>query len=312
MDHNLYGIDARSGAEVFKSDVGDQVGSGLAFEAGVVYGTGPSGIFGVDAQTGERTLDPPLDEWNFDVNFGINAPLVVDDTLYYAAEDLLALDVDDVREKWQKDSPSAFGARPALVDGVLVTSDAGDSQTRPSDRSIVYGLDPATGETSWRTKVDADSLVSPVAVSEERGIAVLAGRYGTVAAFDVASGEESWRVSVEKDGNVPMRPLVRDGRVFVSSQSAGTHAFGVASGDRQWSIRSREAAEAGRHLAFTDGRVVASTQTTAYELDPASGVVFASHSLSPERVRNTNVAIADGWLYYATGDSRVSRFPLER
>jgi outer membrane protein assembly factor BamB len=230
----------------------------------------------------------------------------------YAADGLFAIDIDDVRKRWQKDSPSVFGARPALVDGVLVTSDAGDSQTLPSDRSIVYGLDPATGETYWRTKVDEDSLVSPVAVSAGRGIAVLAGRYGMVAAFDVASGEETWRVSVEKGGNVPMRPLVRDGRVFVSSRSEGTHAFDVASGDRQWSVRSREAAKAGRHLGFIDGRVVASTRTTAYELDPASGVVFASHSLSPERVRNTNVAIANGWLYYATGDSQVSRIPVER
>lgn len=292
VDHHLYGVDLATGERRFATDVGDEVGPGIVHHDGVVYGTGPGGIFGVDAD-GDLVLDVERD-----VGFGMRTPLVHGKTLYYPRDRMIALDVTTGEPRWTKVSPSTFGAQPALSNGVLVTSDAGDTDTLPSSQSFVYGLDPEDGATRWRRHVEEDSLVSPVTVSAAHGVAVLAGRYGLLAAFDVASGEERWRTTVEKGGNVPFRPYASGDLVYLPMRGEGVRAFDVTTGDVAWTTDGGGAT--GDTVRPFDGRLYTSNAGRVVEIDPASGERLAQQELPTRKADGTGVALTATTVVYPT------------
>jgi len=293
VDHHLYAIDVATGEQRFATDIGDEVSPGIVYHDGVVYGTGPGGIFGVDADSGDLVLD-----FSRRSGFGTDAPLVNGETLFYSQDDLFALDVTTDELLWTKDGPSAFGATPALHDGVLVTSDAGDTDTLPSNQSYIYGLDPEDGTTRWRRYVAEDSLVSPVTVSTTHDIAVLAGRYGTLAAFDVASGEERWRTTVEKTGNVPYRPHASGDLVYFPIGADGVRAYEITTGDIAWTAGG--SVGAGTTVHPFDGRLYTSTPTQVVEIDSTSGELLAQHELPSRRASGTGVVLTETTTVYPT------------
>lgn len=304
MDHHVYAIDATSGQRRFKTDIGGQVGPGLTISDQVVYGSSPAGIFGVDLTTGEQILSIT----DVNVGFGIHEPLVKNEQLFYTADgSLLAFNPTSGGQNWKNNQGSVWGGKPALLDGTLVTSDAGDVDTFPSDRSRVYGIDPEDGSIQWRKGITEDSLVSSVAVHEGKSTAVLVGRGGMTAAFDVNTGEEQWRVSVTRDGNVTGGPKIVEDTVIVPLGNNGLYAYDVATGEERWKKDGRSDIRTQYSCQVLNETVFTARGNEVFEIDYTSGEVVSTVQLSERLADSTQPLVTTNSIIYPTQGSTVRR-----
>jgi len=299
QDHNLYKIDLQTGQQEFAVDVGDEVGRGLTYAEGVIYGSSPAGVFGIDTETGEITFSTSEQI----TGFGINTPLVSQGRLYYSSGSrLTAFDIASGDRIWDKRTAS-WGGQPDLADGTLIVSDAGDTDTIPSEKSRIYGLDPTDGSVQWKTDITSDSLVSAVALSSDRTLSVFVGRYGLTAAFDTATGEERWRATVDRDGNVVGQPVVTQGLVIVPLGGNGIYAYDVTSGSRQWSINGTEVGT-GYRIEALNGHLI-TAKSSLYELAIADGTLKQTHDLSPSVAESLLPAVEEDYFVYPTASSSI-------
>jgi len=128
-----------------------------------------------------------------------------------------ALDRDTGEVVWETElTPgSAFGGQigsAAYVDGVLVaTSNVGDPDTNaPTDRTRVFGLDPATGEERWSSPELEGKIFAPV--SAVPGVAFVGTDRGRLHAFATGTGEELW--ADDAPAMTACGPSIVDGRVL--------------------------------------------------------------------------------------------------
>ncbi|WP_321170522.1 PQQ-binding-like beta-propeller repeat protein [Halobaculum limi] len=305
MDHKLYGVNVETGTQQFATDVGDQVGPGLTLSGGVIYGSTPAGLFGVDATSGDLTLSAS----NRAVGFGIREPLVADGILYYpAGGTLLAIDVTSGEVVWSRRAPAAWGGKPALVDSTLIVSDAGDVSTTPSDQSRVFGLDPTDGSTRWQVSISADSLVSSVAASAEDQTAVLVGRYGLTAAFDTNTGEERWRATVDRNGNVTGRPAIAEQTVVVPLGGNGLFAYDLNSGSERWG-KPEARSLSGYAVTIANGQVLTGSEAATL-LDLETGDQIRQFELTPPLADSVQPTMSEHALIYPAADTTLQRRSL--
>jgi len=301
-NHRLYAIDTATGTEQFATDVGDQVGYGLAYRQGTIYGSSRAGIFGVDATGGDVVLSTS----NRFTGFGTETPLVGDGRLYYPGGSLLsAIDTDTGGSLWESRS-AAWGGSPALADGTLVVSDAGNVDTTPSDRSRVFGLDPEKGTVQWETRIESDSLVSAVALSADGQTAVLSGRYGMTAAFDTNTGDELWRATIDRGGNVHSNPIIIGKTVIVPQGNSGLYGYSLSDGDLRWTELADR--DVGYRVGSSGGRAIIAADSV-YEIQPSNGSIVTRYDLSPPIAEGLLPALTENGLIYPSNDSSVRRVP---
>ena len=104
------------------------------------------------------------------------------------------------------------GGSPALADGLLVYS-----ADRAKDPELI-ALDAATGAVRWKTPRDTAaqrkfSFSTPLITGGQ----IISPGSGLVGGYDVKTGKEKWRVTYGEGYSVVPRPIIADGRVFVSS-----------------------------------------------------------------------------------------------
>ena len=104
------------------------------------------------------------------------------------------------------------GGSPALVDGMLVFSC--DALSDP----YLAAIDAATGAVRWKTPRDTPakrkfSFSTPLVVGDQ----IVSPTSGLVGGYDVKTGKEKWRVTYGEGYSVVPRPVLADGKVFVSS-----------------------------------------------------------------------------------------------
>jgi len=110
---------------------------------------------------------------------------------------------------------SAFGGQigsAAYVDDVIIaTSNVGDPDTNaPTDRTRVFGLDPATGRKIWTSADLKGKIFAPV--SAVPGVAFVATDQGQLLAYHTRSGEQLW--SFQAPAMTACGPAIVDGRVL--------------------------------------------------------------------------------------------------
>jgi outer membrane protein assembly factor BamB len=193
--------------------------------------------------------EPPAPEvvWRrlINGNYAIDRPVVAAGSVIFQSDSLLyALDPTDGGVAWSTDLRSAPNRySPALADGRVVA--AGRNSPDAERRGSLSALDPETGAVEWRVPTDA---VSEPAVSSA-GVVLATdpdGPAGGVRTVGLADGASLWTFTVP-DGsysNVPFRPTVADGTVYVAATlqtEGGTggalYALDAATGAKRWRRR---------------------------------------------------------------------------
>lgn len=224
FDKQFYAIDAATGEEVWRRDVGHRFGSSspVVLEETVYVGTTGDGPLRVSGPEDEEKFEPCA---------------------------LLALDASTGEERWRYDDfekKDRIESSPAIADG----------RVHFGAERTVYALDAATGDVLWTRDLPVHTESSPAVVD---GV-VYYGGHGSresetpsrVWALDVTSGETLWTAGID-DGGLRTSPAVADGTVYVPASSRRTctmdecsgvtrgrlYALDAASGDRQWTAEIR-------------------------------------------------------------------------
>ena len=160
-----------------------------------------------------------------------------------AAFDVPAPWPDGLRQRWSVEVGSGY-ATPLLIGERLYL------YVRQADDEVLLALDPATGETIWRSAYPAPYQMNPATnphgpgpkstPAYADGRLFTLGMSGIVSAFDADDGELLWQVpggAVEPLYHTAMSPVVEGDLVIfhVGGHDDGAlTAFEAASGDVRW------------------------------------------------------------------------------
>jgi outer membrane protein assembly factor BamB len=236
-DHNLYALDAASGALRWKFATAGRVTSSPAVADGRVYfGSFDSNVYALDANSGalvwkfatagERRFsgrhlhgaEPAAEVMPDPFDVFLSSPVVVSGVVYFGSGDgnVYALDDASGALRWKFHTGNVIHASPAVADGTLYIG---------SWDSYFYALDAASGRQRWRFKTGEDPNVnnqvgiqSSAVVAD--GVVYFGCRDSHLYALDAASGAERWSFSTG-DSWVISSPAVRDGTVYFATSDSG-------------------------------------------------------------------------------------------
>lgn len=228
------GRDTVAGSVLWTYDVGAQIWTPLALEAGVLF-------FGDDEGT-LHALDIAKRQlrWRFATAGRIRSAATVDGrSIFFASDDgfLYAVDRQTGKERWKLDLGSSELERrlpasfPPYVYDYLHSSPTVENGTvyvGSADKKL-YAVDAETGRVRWSFAAQGSIRSSP-AVSD--GTVYFGSWDGNVYAVSAESGEQVW--SYGTGAPIQGSPAVAGGRVIVGSRSARVLALDAASGDLEW------------------------------------------------------------------------------
>jgi len=256
-DHNLYAVDAATGALKWKFPTKSRVTSSPAVANGLVYVESYDGnMYAVDAASGKEKWHfatagerryagkhlhgaPPDGETMPDpFDIYLSSPAIVGGVAYFGSGDgnVYALDAASGQLKWKFATGDVVHASPAVADGVVFVG---------SWDSYFYALDAATGQPKWKFKTGEDpdihnqvGIQSSAAVAD--GMVYFGCRDSNFYALDARTGEKKWAVN-NKGSWVVGSPAVADGKVYFSTSDSGMfYGVDAKSGTILFSVNSKK------------------------------------------------------------------------
>ena len=290
-DHNVYALDAKTGAKRWSYTTGNQIFSSPAVVHGVLYiGSFDHKVYALNAATGAK-------RWIYRTGRGsgiMSSPAVANGVVYIGAgKSLYALNAKTGAKLWSYTTGHSVYSSPAVANGVVYVGSV--------DHNI-YALDAATGAKLWN--YDAAAPILQASPTVANGV-VYANSYDSLYALDAATGALRWS-SGAVSGN--SSPAVANGVVYVGSFDGSVYAFDAATGDQSWSYPT--GGEILSSPAVANGVVyIGSTDGNIYALDAATGTKLWSYQTGA--VWDSSPAVVNGTVYIgATDTSSVYAFGL--
>lgn len=245
-DHNLYAIDAASGALKWKFRTGGRVASSAAVVNGVIYfGSYDGYLYAVDLSgkerwkfqtNGERRYagkhlhgaEPAAEMMPDPFDVYLSSPNVVDGTVYFGSGDgnVYALDASNGNQKWKFQTGDVIHSSPAVADGILYVG---------SWDTYFYALETATGKEKWRFRTGDDPRIhNQIGIQSSaliaNGTVYFGCRDSNLYALDARTGDKKW-VFNNKGSWVIGSPVLKDGRLYFTTSDSGLfHAVDAATG----------------------------------------------------------------------------------
>ena len=251
-DHNLYAIDAASGALRWKFRTGGRVASSPAVANGVIYfGSYDGYLYAIDLSgkekwkfqtNGERRYagkhlhgaEPAAEMMPDPFDVYLSSPNVVDGTVYFGSGDgnVYALNASNGNQEWKFQTDDVIHSSPAVANDVLYVG---------SWDTYFYALETATGKEKWRFRTGDDPKFhnqigiqsSPLVAN---GTVYFGCRDSKLYALDAKTGEQKWLFD-NRGSWVIGSPVMKDGRLYFTTSDSGLfHALDVASGKEIYNL----------------------------------------------------------------------------
>ncbi|SDM41188.1 Outer membrane protein assembly factor BamB, contains PQQ-like beta-propeller repeat [Halogranum gelatinilyticum] len=227
-DGALYAFDVESGEQLWRTQLGDAIGSSPGYHDGLVYiaveHSAPDGsLAACDALTGEvvwtdgRPTDHPHSTIAIDRELGKLTVGSNDGTLY-------GWSYPDREPLWTFDTGRPIKGPIATYDGAAFFGSWDES---------VYRVDLETGKEDWAVATD-DLVMGGASVDTDSETVYIGGHDGFLRAFDAASGEEEWHFRT--GGYIVGCPTVTRDHVLVGSYDTNLYALDKADGAAVWSV----------------------------------------------------------------------------
>lgn len=291
-------LDAATGREDWRADLGDGIGvrfpeSSAAVAGDTVVAAFGSVLAGFDVATGGV-------RWKLTVGGDrLRAPVVVDGTAYVAVGEtgsVVALDPSTGEPTWRRSIGEWIPAQVAVADGtVFAVGNRGRSGS-------LVALDAATGDHRWVREVGRP-LATPPAVAD--GVVYVADG-GALHALSVG-GSHRFQFDFETPTDTEVHnwsygggsaPAIGDGTIFVGAPDDRVYAVDAATGEREWAFWTWNDAS-GEPVVAGDTVYVASDDSFVYGLDAAEGTRrWEFDTTGP--VQGAGGAVVDGLLYVST------------
>ena len=241
-----------------------------------------------------------------------------------AAFDVPAPWPDGLRRRWAVEVGSGY-ATPLLIGERLYL------YVRQAEDEVLLALDPATGETLWRSAYPAPYEMNPATnphgpgpkstPAYADGRLFTLGMSGIVSAFDADDGELLWQVpggAVEPLYHTAMSPVVEGDLVVfhVGGHDDGAlTAFDTATGDVRWSWDGDGPSYGSPLVLDIEGvrQVVTYTQDNLVGVDVRTGELLWSRPFTTAYTTNSQTPVRHGDLLIQSGQGNgVTAFRVLR
>ncbi|SDJ22810.1 Outer membrane protein assembly factor BamB, contains PQQ-like beta-propeller repeat [Halovenus aranensis] len=247
----LKALAGKSGETLWTTELNDRLRTPIVAN-GTVYVRSVSGVYAVDALTGDRQWSYTNITGNsshYDIFYSTSTRLsVVNGSVYFSdGEELVALDATTGERRWRVGTSTSVAGAPTVLDGVVYVGGLD---------GVVSAHDVANGETVWQKTDDDETFYSSGVpnVDPEADSLLVAGN-SALYALDPETGETRWRFdSVVSGGMSPpvvlngSKPLAHDDTANVTGDSmvyvtgAREFLYGLAPESGEESLRYREEA----------------------------------------------------------------------
>jgi outer membrane protein assembly factor BamB len=177
-DHNVYALDAKTGAVKWTGTTGYVFTAAPAIGDGVVViGDQGGNIDGFDLRTGKSL-------WSFAGGTIDVAAVIAGGTAYIVSEDhsVYALNITNGQQVWQYIMDDYAGFSPVLANNLVVAANRAGQ---------LVALDAKTGKLAWQTNLNGTPFSQPEFWPAENAIVLKIGDH-SVGAFNVATGKALW------------------------------------------------------------------------------------------------------------------------
>lgn len=156
---------------------------------------------------------------------------------------------------------------PGVVESVVFFGSfgaaGGSAETSGETAGYIYAVVASSGLEQWRSPVDGDGYLAPLAASE--GLVYVSTLHG-IRALDIATGVERWHKTL---GSMLSMPTIRNGNAYAVSEDG---SFYVLSSETGWERWRRSSVAASALPAVTESVVyLVSDDSYVYALDAANG-----------------------------------------
>jgi eukaryotic-like serine/threonine-protein kinase len=192
-DHNVYALDAATGALKWKFQTGDVVHASPAIDGGVLFiGSWDSNFYALDAATGKE-------KWRFKTGEDLDvhnqqgiqsSAAVADGMVFFGCRDahMYALDEKTGEKKW------AFGTKGSWVLNSPAVS-KGKVYFATSDTGMLYAADAKTGAIEYAVGFNGWPVYSSPAIAGD--MLYVGSTEGKLAAIHLPSGRMAWSFATE-------------------------------------------------------------------------------------------------------------------
>ena len=177
-DHNVYALDAKTGAVKWTGTTGYVFTAAPAISDGVVVvGDQGGNIDGFDLKTGKSL-------WSFSAGTIDVAAVIAGDSAYVVSEDhsVYALNITNGQQVWQYSMDDYAEFSPLLAGNLVIAANRAGQ---------LVALDAKTGKLAWQTNLDGTPFSQPEFWPAENAVVLKIGDHA-VGAFDVATGKALW------------------------------------------------------------------------------------------------------------------------
>lgn len=231
----LFGVDAISGTERWRFELGGEPSSAPAVVERTLYVGGIDGsAYALDALSGTEQWSVQESEQRGEANGGIHAmdvpPTVHDDTVFIGSTSgyLYALDTETGERRWAQETGGGIDSSPAFVETVPATDDAlGPTVYIGSGDDNVYAFDATDGSERWSFETDGLIVSSPTVagtgISPDKATVYVGSFDSAVYALDAAEGTQRW--AYETGNQILSTPAIADNTVYFGSGDGTIYAL---------------------------------------------------------------------------------------
>lgn len=207
-DHNVYALDAKSGAVKWTGTTGYVFTADPAISDGVVaIGDQGGNIDGFDLKTGKLL-------WSFSAGTIDVSAATAGDVAYFVSEDrsIHALNLTNGSQIWQYGMDDYASYAPILVNHLVIAANRA---------AQLVALDTKTGKLAWQTDLKDTAFSQPAFWPVKNAIVLKIGDH-TVGAFDAATGKTLWLYTTSR---VVTPPVINGNDVDVITSAGQASAL---------------------------------------------------------------------------------------
>lgn len=314
QDHNLYALDAATGAEDWSFQTGSWVvSSPSVFRDTVYFGSNDGKLYAMDTASGEVN-------WDFKTAYPVkSSPSIVGDTVYFGSDDynIYALDLESGDEQWRFNTGGLATSSPVVYEGILIAGardgfcyamNAESGQHRLSFKShysvfaapviedgivylvtsngIVYGVEP-DARTKWREH-ELKPFWTQMYFMGLPGIPQPPPQSGLLS---------TWRLP----GDASSSPVLSEGVLYIGSGHSLV-ALDVENGEILWEFETGDTVRSSPALA-AGILYVGSDDGSLYAVDAATGEMKWSYPTGDKI--SSSPAVVDGVVYFGSYNGKV-------
>jgi len=241
-EKSIYAFNAVTGNELWRINLPAKSHAPVYHDKKVVFISADGVIQCLSAESGHEIWALRYMTTDEELSYEVAEPVISGGAVYFGFSNglVLALNLEDGKEKWRANLEDRINSSPVVVEGKLIVADYSRH---------LGAYEAHTGNEIWTADLP-ESVVAPIC-SDGKTVFVC-GAFGSISALNVSDGEVLWEASL--DGSVLHTPCIVDGNILIPTDDGKLVGLNTKTGEEierfETELIVTGIVSAGNHLLF--------------------------------------------------------------